>query len=223
MDQMASALGSVVAIDFGRPDEAQAHMCPFDPEDYGLSLVIVSTGGSHADLTDEYAAIPGEMKAVAGLFGRPVLEGIRRADLLSRAGEIRSACGDRAFLRAWHFAAETERPLEMADAMARGDIDAFLAVVRASGDSSWRLLQNVQPAKDTREQGLSLALALTEEFLGGTGASRVHGGGFAGTIQAYIPAERFCAYRDLMDGVFGPGSVMKLGIRPCGVVRIETV
>lgn len=220
MDQMASALGSVVAIDFGLASGAQAQMRRFDPEAYGLCLVIVSTGGSHADLTDEYAAIPGEMKAVAGLFGRSVLDGISRADLLSRVAEIRSACGDRAFLRAWHFAAETERPIAMAEAIAKGDISAFLTVVRASGDSSWRFLQNVQSSKSAQVQGPAVALAITEEFLGGKGASRVHGGGFAGTIQAYVPTERFDAYRALMEGVFGPGSVVKLRIRPCGVVRI---
>jgi galactokinase len=221
MDQMASALGSVVAMDFGGQGKPRTETCRFDPGSHGLSLVIVATGGSHADLTDEYAAIPREMRAVAALFGRPYLEGVERTELLARAGEIRSTCGDRAFLRAWHFAAETLRPLVMAEAMERGDIETVLSVVRASGDSSWKYLQNVQSSLGTREEGLSLALALTEEFLGGKGACRVHGGGFAGTIQAYIPSASLDPYRSRMEEVFGPGSVLELRIRPYGVVRIE--
>ena len=220
-DQMASALGSVVAIDFGGADRPRAQTLCFDPESYGLSLVIVSTGGNHADLTEDYASIPSEMKAVAALFGRPVLEGIGKADLLAKATEIRSSCGDRAFLRAWHFVSETERPLAMAAAMQKGDIAAYLSIVKASGDSSWKYLQNLQSAKNPGEQGLCLALALTEDFLRGEGACRVQGGGFAGAIQAYIPTDRLPAYKTFMEPVFGPDSVLELKIRPYGVVRVE--
>ena len=221
MDQMACALGSVVSIDFGPPGLPRVETLRFDPRNHGLSLVIVSAGGSHADLTDEYTAIPAEMKAVAAILGRPHLEGIGRNDLLARVEEIRSGCGDRAFLRAWHFVAETARPPLMAAAMERGDIGTVLSMVRASGDSSWKCLQNVQSSRSTRGQSLAVALALTEDFLAGKGACRVHGGGFAGTIQAYIPLDRLESYRLLMDRVFGPGSVIELQIRPCGVVSIE--
>jgi len=221
MDQMASALGSVAAIDFGAPEGFAVELMRFDPADYGLAFAIVATGGSHADLTADYAAIPAEMRAVAALFGRQVMAGVTSAELAAKAAEIRKACGDRAFLRAWHFAHETERPAALARAIKGGDIGAFLATVRASGDSSAKYLQNLYSIKAPREQGLFAALALTEDFLGGEGACRVHGGGFAGTIQAYVPLARLGAYRSLMESAFGPGSVYPLRIRPFGVVCID--
>ena len=221
MDQMASALGSVAAIDFGAPEGFSVELLRFDPADYGLALAIVATGGSHADLTADYAAIPAEMRAVAALFGRRVLAGVTASELAAKASEIRKTCGDRAFLRAWHFAHETERPAALASAIKDGDIGAFLATVGASGDSSAKYLQNLYSIKDPREQGLLSALALTEDFLAGGGACRVHGGGFAGTIQAYIPVARLDAYRSLMESAFGPGSVYPLRIRPFGVVCID--
>jgi galactokinase len=221
MDQMASALGSVAAIDFGSPKGYAVELLRFDPADYGLVLAIVATGGSHADLTDDYASIPAEMRTVASLFGRKVMAGVSAAELAARVAEIRKTCGDRAFLRAWHFAKETERPAALAGAIKRGDIGSFLAVVRASGDSSAKFLQNLYSIKAPREQGLLAALALTEDFLGGEGACRVHGGGFAGTIQAYIPLARLESYRSLMESAFGPGSVYPLRIRPFGVVCID--
>ena len=221
MDQMASALGSVAAIDFGAPEGFAVELMRFDPADYGLAIAIVATGGSHADLTADYAAIPAEMRAVAALFGRQVMAGVTSAELAAKAAEIRKACGDRAFLRAWHFAHETERPAALARAIKGGDIGAFLATVRASGDSSAKYLQNLYSIKAPREQGLFAALALTEDFLGGEGACRVHGGGFAGTIQAYVPLARLGAYRSLMESAFGPGSVYPLRIRPFGVVCID--
>jgi len=221
MDQMASALGSVAAIDFGAPEGCGVELLHFDPADYGLALAIVATGGSHADLTADYAAIPAEMKAVASLLGRRVMAGIAASELAAKAAEIREACGDRAFLRAWHFVHETERPAALARAIKGGDIGAFLATVRASGDSSAKYLQNLYSIKAPREQGLLTALALTEDFLGGEGACRVHGGGFAGTIQAYVPLARLGAYRSLMESAFGPGSVYPLRIRPFGVVCID--
>jgi galactokinase len=221
MDQMACALGNVAAIDFADPESPSLRLFPFYPEDHGYSLVIMATGGSHADLTDDYAAIPAEMKSVADLFGKASLAGIGTQDLSSRAKEIRAACGDRAFLRAWHFAAETDRPLQLEKAILDGDMDAFLATVRASGDSSIRYLQNLYSGRMPSEQGLLVALALTDGFLGGHGACRVHGGGFAGTIQAYIPLDRLDAYRTLMEPVFGEGCVFPLRIRPHGVTCIE--
>ena len=221
MDQMASALGSVAAIDFGASGGLAVELLRFDPADYGLALVIVATGGSHADLTADYAAIPAEMRAVAALLGRGDMAGVPASELAARAAEIRGACGDRAFLRAWHFAHETERPAALARAIGAGDIGAFLATVRASGDSSAKYLQNLYSPKAPREQGLLTALALTEDFLGKEGACRVHGGGFAGTIQAYVPLARLAAYRSLMESAFGSGSVYPLRIRPFGVVCID--
>jgi len=221
MDQMACALGSIAAIDFRDPAAAEVALLSFDIGSRGLSLVIVNTGGSHADLTDDYAAIPAEMKAVAGFFGRSVLAGTLRSELVEQASDIRKTCGDRAFLRAWHFATENERPAKMAAAIRKGDMASYLAVVRASGDSSWKYLQNLYPAKTPAEQGLGIALALTEDFLAGEGAARVHGGGFAGTIQAYVPTTELTAYSNLMESVFGKGSVFPLRIRTHGVVCIE--
>lgn len=221
MDQMACALGNVAAIDFVNPEAARVRLFRFDPAEYGYGLAIVATGGSHADLTDDYAAIPAEMKSVAALFGKAHLAGIGKQDLSSRAKEIRASCGDRAFLRAWHFAAETKRPHQLEDAMLKGDIEDFLATVRASGESSIRYLQNLHSGRMVAEQGLMVALALTDEFLKGEGACRVHGGGFAGTIQAYIPLDRLDAYRCLMEPVFGEGCVFPLRIRPHGVTCID--
>lgn len=221
MDQMASALGSVAAIDFGVPEGFKVELMRFDPADYGLALTIVATGGSHADLTSDYAAIPAEMREVASLFGRHDLAGTSAQDLAAKVAEIRMALGDRAFLRAWHFAHETERPAALAHAIRSGDIGAYLATVRASGDSSAKYLQNLYSPKTPRDQGLLTALALTEDFLDGEGACRVHGGGFAGTIQAYVPLARFADYRSLMEGAFGKGSVYPLRIRPFGVVCID--
>ena len=223
MDQMASALGSIATIDFRNPAAAEVELLSFDIGSRGLSLVIVNSGGNHADLTDDYAAIPAEMKAVARFLGRPVLAGTLHSELAEKAPQIRKACGDRAFLRAWHFVAESGRPAEMAAAIRGGDIAAYLAVVRASGDSSWKYLQNLFPSKNPAEQGLGVALALTEDFLAGEGASRVHGGGFAGTIQAYVPTRRLPAYTSLMESVFGKAAVFPLRIRTRGVVCIENL
>ena len=222
MDQMASALGGIASIDFRDPAAAEVELLSFDIGSRGLTLVIVNSGGSHADLTEDYAAIPAEMKAVALFLGKTVLAGTSRAELAAKASGIRKACGDRAFLRAWHFAAESERPAEMAAAIRKGDIEAYLAVARASGDSSWKYLQNLFPNRAPAEQGPGLALALTEDFLSGEGACRIHGGGFAGTIQAYIPTRRLPAYERLMESVFGKGAIFPLRIRALGVVCVET-
>jgi galactokinase len=221
MDQMTCALGGTVAIDFGDADRVKVDILRFDPSEYGLSLVIVSAGGSHAELTGDYAAIPSEMKAVAAVLGGSTLVGTSIAGLLARAGEIRKSCGDRAFLRAWHFVKETERPAALRKAIRKADIDAYLATICDSGDSSAKYLQNSYSPKNTSEQGLLIALAATEDFLAGSGACRVHGGGFAGTIQAYVPSARLPAYKALMESLFGPSCVFPLRIRPFGVVCIE--
>lgn len=251
MDQTACALGSLALIDFADPRQAVINLLSFDPGEFGYNLAIVGTGDSHADLTEDYASIPGEMKAVAALLGKQRLCGISRSQLLSRAAEIRASCGDRAFLRAWHFTGETLRPLALAKALESKDIGAYLKVVRASGDSSYKYLQNIYPssatfmdtkrsvadrgsgevseksagfggaAKQDTGQSLAIALALTEDFLGETGACRIHGGGFAGTIQAYIPAHRKEEYQALMERHFGIHSLYWIKIRRYGAVCIE--
>ncbi|MFA5851633.1 MAG: galactokinase family protein [Spirochaetales bacterium] len=221
MDQMACALGNIALIDFGDPLKANVELLRFAPSDYGLSLVIVSTGGSHADLTEDYAAIPAEMKSVAAFLSKTDLSRLTSGQLIDSVADIRRACGDRAFLRAWHFVKETARPAALAAAIRQNDIVSYLATIRASGDSSARFLQNLSPANKPSAQGLMVAIALTENFLGGEGACRVHGGGFAGTIQAYIPTSRLSDYVNLMESVFGPGTVFPLRIRPYGVVCIE--
>ncbi|MDX9783720.1 MAG: galactokinase family protein [Spirochaetia bacterium] len=235
MDQTACALGSLVLIDFADPGQASIKLMGFDPGEFGFSLAILGTGESHASLNENYASIPREMGTVAAFLGKDRLCGTTKAELLSRATEIRCACGDRAFLRAWHFAGETLRPLAMAKAIQAKDMGTYLAIVQASGDSSYKYLQNIYPeprslpaAMDggaARGQGagqtLACALALTEDFLSGEGACRVHGGGFAGTIQAYVPSNRKEAYRNLVERHFGAHSLYWIKTRRHGAVCIE--
>lgn len=227
MDQMACAVGSVAAMDFGNPGNPEVRLHNLDLSRHGYSLAIVQTGGSHADLTAEYGSIPAEMRSVAAFFGRSNLRGISARDLQENARAIRTTCGDRAFLRAWHFAHEDERAAAAASALASDAFEEFLDIVRASGDSSWRFLQNLYPADSgvERLQELPLALALTERLLGKAGAARVHGGGFAGAIQVYLPSEALPEYRKAMDTVFGgnsaeESSTREIFIRPYGTVRL---
>ncbi len=220
MDQTACALGSLALIDFANPLEAAIRVLSFDPGEFGYSLAIVGTQDSHADLTGDYASIPGEMKSIAARLGKQRLSGTARSELLENAAELRASCGDRAFLRAWHFAGETLRPHALTQAIEAKDIKAYLGIVRDSGESSWKYLQNIYSAKG-KGQSLAFALALTEDFLGGEGACRVHGGGFAGTIQAYIPSARRGEYNALMEKNFGPHSVYWIKIRRHGAVCIE--
>ncbi|MDR3334012.1 MAG: galactokinase [Treponema sp.] len=229
MDQAASASGGAVAIDFADVTAPAVQALPFNPEEAGYVLCVVNTRGSHVDLTSDYAAIPEEMRAVARFFGRSALCEITRDAVLSRAAELRKVTGDRALLRALHFFAENDRVDAMqrtletlaaaADAKAQA-MQRYLTLVNQSGDSSWELLQNSYPPHNTREQGISLALALTRDFLHGEGACRVHGGGFAGTIQAYIPQVHFAAYQERMDAVFGNAAVTALRIRSVGTAEL---
>jgi len=231
MDQTACASGGAVAIDFEDPDNPRVKVIGFDPASAGFVLCIVNTKGDHSDLTPDYAAVPAEMKAAASFFGKPVLRELDEGDFFSRLPDLRSAVGDRAVLRAMHFFSENRRVdamltalEEMAVPPAEKAMDTFLALVSESGDSSWELLQNIHSPKNFNAQGLSLALALTKNFFNsssGKGACRVHGGGFAGTIQAYIPAEKLKDYRNLMEGVFGIGTVAVLRIRPQGAVELS--
>jgi galactokinase len=231
MDQAASASGGAVAIDFADLTAPAVQALPFNPEEASYVLCVVNTRGSHVDLTSDYAAIPEEMRAVARFFGRSALCELTRDAVLSRVMELRKGAGDRALLRALHFFAENDRvdamrrTLETLAAASTADAKAqvmqrYLTLVNQSGDSSWELLQNLYPPHNPREQGISLALALTRDFLRGEGACRVHGGGFAGTIQAYIPQARFAAYQERMDAVFGDAAVTALRIRPVGTAEL---
>jgi galactokinase len=225
MDQMACAGGGILAIDFSDPKRPEWERLQFDFEKAGYSLAIVSTGGSHVDLTPNYAAIPQEMKAVAKLFGRETLRGVSEREVLERAAEIRKSAGDRAFLRTLHFVQENERVPRLVKALKKADekksaLKKYFARVNESGLSSWTYLQNVDPGKDPREQNVAVALAMTQSLIGKKGAARVHGGGFAGTMQAYIPNEAVKAYKATMEAAFGPDSVLFPGVRPDGVIKV---
>jgi galactokinase len=243
MDQVASASGGAVAIDFADPTRPVVRRVNFDLASAGYALCVVDTGGSHADLTAEYAAVPSEMKAVAQLCGGQVLRDISKETLLQSAQNIRGTLGDRSLLRAFHFLAENERVSAMLAALEEADsaktteekrsaIEAYLLLVNESGNSSWELLQNVFTPKNPKEQGVSVALAMTGDFLRSLGdrkaarerlpgAYRVHGGGFAGTIQAYIPQNDLDAYIRWMGSVFGPQAVTVLRIRPVGAAELH--
>ena len=225
MDQAASACGGAAFIDFADPDSVQLKKIPFDPLAAGFTLCVVNTRGSHASLTGDYAAIPKEMKDVARFFGKGYLRELELSQVLAAAPEIRKAAGDRALLRAIHFFNEDRRAAEMAALLERGEraILEFLDLVNESGDSSWELLQNIYAPGDPHEQGLSLALAVSREFFRSRkikAACRVHGGGFAGTIQAYIPSYALEDYRARMEALFGAGALTQLRIRQEGAVEI---
>jgi galactokinase len=231
MDQAASASGGVVAIDFADPAAPEVTALDFDPLSAGFALCVVNTRGSHADLTPDYAAIPQEMNAVARFFGKSFLREIDLSQLLAHAGELRKSVGDRALLRAIHFCNENRRAGAMAELLRQPDsaerMGRFLELVNESGDSSWELLQNLYSPQDPCQQGLPLALAVSREFFREQGLSstaaaacRVHGGGFAGTIQAYIPAAAIDNYRKRMEALFESGAVTVLRIRPVGAVEL---
>ena len=221
MDQVACAVGGIVAIDFNDPKAPIIDKVPFDISAAGYNLCIVNTGGNHADLTDDYASVPAEMKAVAAHFGKAVLRDVDESGFVSEIPALREKLGDRAILRALHFFAENKRVASQKNALLSGDLDAFFSEVLASGKSSFCYLQNVYTAKNLSEQGLSLALCLAEQYLASRGGAwRVHGGGFAGTIQAYVSMDEVEGFRALMDGVFGEGKCIVLRIRPEGAVKI---
>lgn len=221
MDQMACAVGGIVAIDFADPAHAVVEQVDFDLTAAGYRLCIVDTGGNHADLTPDYAAVPAEMKAVAAALGKTVLRETDEKALLAALPALREKTGDRAILRALHFFAENRRVAADKAALAAGDVSAFLSGVIASGRSSFCYLQNVYTTKNVAEQGLSLALCLAEAFLASRGGAwRVHGGGFAGTVQAFVKEADVTDFCALMDGVFGKGACMVLRVRPEGAVAI---
>lgn len=219
MDQLACAAGHILHIDFNDPVQPATEViesCPF-AADY--CLAVVDTGGSHSGLTKEYAAIPDEMSRAAMVLGQPFARGLAIDQVCAALPQLRQLTGDRAILRLLHFIRENERVKAMAKALKVGDARTYLQLVRDSGDSSWRLLQNCASRTSSEDQGVALALILTEIFLA-DGAWRVHGGGFAGTIQVYVQRERFAAYRQQMEGVFGKGSVIELQVGRPGVCAI---
>ena len=221
MDQMACAVGGFVYIDFEVEGSPVVTPIEFSLGKHGYALCIVNTGGSHSNLNDDYAAVPAEMKAVAKALGGKVLRGISKEELVKIMPALRRTVGDRAVMRAMHFLSENERVEAAKSALLAGNIEEFFGAIVASGNSSFKFLQNVYTTQNVEEQGLSLALCLTEEFLSDRdGACRVHGGGFAGTIQSFIRREDVAAYVELMDGVFGHEAVMPLFVRPLGATKL---
>ena len=221
MDQTASSVGNIIGIDFADPAAPVVTPIPFDFSASGYSLCIIDTGASHADLTDEYAAITRELKAVCRFFGKEFLRDLPEETFFARIADVRREVGDRAVLRAIHVYEENRRVAAQTDALLRGDFPGFLAYVRESGMSSWRLLQNVVPAGRIEAQEVAYALTVAEALLGGRGACRVHGGGFAGTIQAFVPNDILEAFRTGMDAALFPGSCQVMSIRKTGGVLLE--
>ncbi len=220
MDQMASSVGSVITIDFADTENPVIEKMDFDMADMGCALCIVDVGGNHADLTHEYAAIPAEMKQVASFFGKEILRGISCRELLDNAPAIREKFGDRAFLRAFHFINENERVGKIVDAIQAKDYKTFKKLIVESGNSSFRYLQNVYANPAPQEQGMSVALAVAEQLLDGCGAWRVHGGGFGGTTQNFVPFDKVEEFRREIESIFGEGSCHILSIRPIGGTQV---
>ena len=221
MDQTASAVGNLVTIDFFDKDHPVIEPVNFDFASCGHALCIIDSGADHADLTDEYAAVPGEIKAVAACFGKEVLTQIDEKDFYARIPELRKACGDRAVMRTIHFYQENARVPQQVAALKEGKFDEFLSLVKQSGYSSYMYLQNVIPAGYKAHQDVAVALGLAEHYLNGRGAYRVHGGGFAGTIQAFVPYDILDQFVAGMDAALGEGACHVLSIRPQGGVEME--
>lgn len=221
LDQMASSVGGFITIDFKDPSTPLIEEIKYDFAASGYSLCIVDTKGNHANLTHEYAAIPVEMKSVAEFFGKNELRDITRDMLWDSITEVRTKCGDRAVARAFHFFDENEKVVRESDALKNGDIDTFLKEVNASGNSSFKYLQNIFSVSDPREEGVVLGLYTAERILNGRGACRVHGGGFAGTIQAFVPNDILDYFVNEMEYLFGKRSCHKLYIRPIGGTKVK--
>ena len=216
MDQTASATGDVVAIDFADPARPLVQTIACDFESMGFALFVVNAGGSHADLTDEYAAIPAEMKQVAACFGQSVLREVSPESFYAGLPALRSKVSDRAILRAMHFFEENERVDRQTRALIDRNMDEYLRLMQASGDSSALLLQNIYPSDNVKDRSVLLALAICRQLLAGQGAWRVHGGGFAGTVQALVPIGQEDRFTRAVEAVFGEGSCTRLAVRPAG-------
>lgn len=221
MDQTASAVGGIVAIDFADPGAPVITPVEFDFAECGYALCIIDSGADHAELTEEYAAITNELKAVCRVFGKEHLREVDEHEFYARIAEVRRAAGDRAALRAAHVFNENKRCAVETAALGRGDFERFLQLVTESGRSSWMYLQNVIPTGSTARQELAFALLLCGKLLGGRGAFRVHGGGFAGTVQAFVPEDMLEQFRVGIDAVLGAGSCHMLSIRREGGCMME--
>jgi galactokinase len=220
MDQMASSVGGFITIDFADTAKPLIEPIAFDFAACGHTLCIVDTRGNHGDLTGEYAAIPLEMKSIAAAFGADYLREVDEAAFYTRLSELRNSYGDRAVLRAIHFFGDNARVVKQVAALRAGDFARFKELVIASGHSSLQNLQNIFACEAPQTQGLTLALTMSERLLAGRGAWRVHGGGFAGTIQAFVPNELLADYRAAMESLFGEGSCHALSVRPVGGVEV---
>lgn len=221
MDQTASSVGGMVFIDFRDPENPIAEKLDFDFEKAGHSLCIIDCGADHANLTGEYAAIPYELKALCALFGKKVLRDIPEDDFFQKLHSVRHKVSDRALLRAIHFYQENKRVQKQVKALKENDFDAFLQLVKESGRSSWMYLQNITPAGAVEHQDMALALAMCDTLLAGRGAFRVHGGGFAGTVQAFVPVEMVDAFKQRIEAVFGKNSCHVLSVRNEGSIRVK--
>ena len=220
MDQMASSVGSFITIDFADPSKPVIDKVSFDFASCGHALCIVDTGGSHADLTGDYAAVRGEMEAAASVFGKSVLREVDEVEFMKNISLVREKAGDRAVLRALHFFAENKRVDAEVNALSDGDFETFKSLVIESGYSSYMYNQNVYTTKAPEQQGVSVALAICEKLLKGKGAWRVHGGGFAGTIQAFVPNEMLEEFRTAIETVYSEGSCHVLSVRPFGGIKL---
>ena len=220
MDQMASSVGSLVFIDFEDPENPRIQKVSFDLEAAGYALCIIDSGADHADLTDEYAAIPAEMKQISAYFGKEVLREIPRSDFLKALPQLRRTVSDRAILRAIHIYQENDRVVQLVQALKAGDVDRFLNLIKESGRSSWMYLQNITPAGAVAHQEVAFALAMCDTLLQGRGAYRVHGGGFAGTVQAFVPLDMLDSFKTDIETVLGSGACHVLNIREQGGIRV---
>lgn len=224
MDQLAIAVGGIVFVDFFDKDNPKVEKLDVDFSGYGFETVIVNTGATHVDLTDDYAAIPSEMKSVAGYFGKSLCRFISRNDVLNNMKDLRSKLGDRAVLRALHFLEENERVEREVLALKNGEINEFMSLIKQSGDSSFKFLQNIYSNKNYKEQSVSIALEVTEYYLKknfSRGSCRVHGGGFAGTILTFIEHNLFGDYMALINRALGTGSAHNVQVREYGACRIR--
>ena len=216
MDQMASSVGNIITIDFADPAHPDVEPVAVDFSKAGLALCILDSGADHADLTDEYAAIPNECRAVAAVCGGEVLRDVPFETFIAKLPECRKACGDRAVLRAFHIYADNDRVAKQVAALRKGDFDTFLALLNESGDSSWEYLQNVIPAGYKEHQEVAVTIAAAKHLLNGRGGVRVHGGGFAGTAQAFVPLDLLDEFKAGMEAILGAGRCHVLSIRPEG-------
>ena len=221
LDQTVSAFGGLVGIDFADVANPTIEKINYNFAESGYTLCITDTKSSHEDLTDDYVAIREEMEGVASFFGKKVLSQVDEAAFYESISEIREKLSDRAVMRAAHFFDETRRAKEEAEALKHGDFACFLKLVNESGYSSASLLQNLYSTKQPTSQALPLAIMISKRILGDKGAVRVHGGGFAGTIQAFVPNELVEAYANEIEKIFGKGACLKLTIRPVGGIEIK--